>query len=326
MPVYLYYGEDDFSLGKAVADLRQATLDPDWASFNYDKITPDRPDAVIQALNQALTPPFGPGKRLVWLADTTLANGCPPEVLTELERTLSVIPPTTVLLLTSRHKFDARLKSTKAILKNAQSQEFEVIPPWKSDLISQKVRQMASSKKLKLSPEAIELMAQSVGNDMRLLDNELEKLLIYAGHTQQQLGPETVATLVTSNTQNSLQLATAIRSANSGQALALVSELINHNEPALKITATLIGQFRTWFLVKLLAEAGEKDDQIAQAAEIGNPKRLYFLRQEIKGLKLQQLQQTLPKLLELEISLKSGADEIATLQAKAIELCQIFVK
>jgi DNA polymerase III subunit delta len=88
----------------------------------------------------------------------------------------------------------------------------------------------------------------------------------------------------------------------------------------------LIGQFRQRLWIKLMLDAGERDDvAIAQAAEIGNPKQLYFLRQELAGISTQQLQQSMPLLLDLEFSLKrQGAEEVAALQTKVIELCQIF--
>jgi DNA polymerase-3 subunit delta len=135
---------------------------------------------------------------------------------------------------------------------------------------------------------------------------------------------DTVAQLVRANTQNSLQLAAAIKAGNTVRALGLVTELINHNEPALKIVATLIGQFRTWLWVKLMMETRQDERAIAQAAEIGNPKRVYFLQQEVKTLSVQQLVLTLPLLLELEVSLKQGAEALSALQNKVIELCQVF--
>jgi DNA polymerase III subunit delta len=71
MPIYIYWGEDDFAIAQAAHHLRDRTLNPDWASFNYDKISADQPQAILQALNQAMTPPFGMGQRLVWLVNTT---------------------------------------------------------------------------------------------------------------------------------------------------------------------------------------------------------------------------------------------------------------
>ncbi|MBD1861168.1 MULTISPECIES: DNA polymerase III subunit delta [Trichocoleus] len=325
MPIYLYWGEDDFAIAKAVTTLRDRTLDPDWTSFNFDKISAEQSNAVLQALTQAMTPPFGMGKRLVWLENTTLGQQCPETVLAELERTLPAIPDASVLLLTARNKPDGRLKSTKLLQKYAEIKEFSPIPPWKTDQLLQQVRQVAQTVGVALTQPSMELLAESVGNNSRQLYSELEKLRLYAGDRSQPLEAEVVARLVVVNTQNSLQLAAAIRQGQVGEALELVAGLLSHNEPALRVVATLIGQFRTWLWVKLMQEAGERDERaIAQAAEVSNPKRIYFLQQEVRGLSSQQLQQTLPLLLELELSLKQGAEELATLQTKVVELCQIY--
>ncbi|HEY9747802.1 MAG TPA: DNA polymerase III subunit delta [Allocoleopsis sp.] len=325
MPIYLYWGEDDFAIAKAVTSLRDRTLDPDWSSFNFDKISTEQPNAILQALTQALTPPFGMGQRLVWLENTNIGQQCSEAILTELERTLPAIPETSVLLLTARNKPDGRLKSTKLLQKYAEIKEFSPIPPWKTDQLIQQVRQAAQSVGVALAPPSIELLAESVGNNSRQLYSELEKLRLYAGDRSQPLAAEVVASLVVANTQNSLQLAAAIRQGQVAEALELVAALLSLNEPALRVVATLIGQFRTWLWVKLMQEAGERDERaIAQAAEVSNPKRIYFLLQEVRGLSSQQLQQTLPLLLELEMSLKQGAEELSTLQTKVIELCQIY--
>jgi len=327
MPIYLYWGEDDFTLNRAVTALRDRTLDPDWASFNYDKISPEQPDAITQALNQAMTPPFGSGNRLVWLVETTLCQRCSEETLVELERTLPALPDNVVLLLTSSTKPDGRLKSTKLLQKLGEIREFAAISPWKTDQLTQRARQAAQEVGVKLTPGAIQLLAEAIGNDTRQLYTELEKLRLYGGSSKQPLTEETVAMLVTTSTQSSLQLATAIRQGETAKALSLVADLLNRNEPALRIVMTLVGQFRTRLWVKLMVESGERDERaIAQAAEVNNPKQIYFLQKEISAIPLARFQQALPLLLELEAGLKRGAEETAILQTKTIELCQLFQK
>src|ERR687886_2661571 len=324
MPIYLYWGEDDFTLTQAVNQLRKSVLDPNWANFNYDKIPPDQPDAVIQGLNQALTPPFGMGKRLVWLVETTVCQQCSENLLAELERTLPLIPEESILLLTTRNRPDGRLKSTKLLQKYSVIQEFSLIPPWKTEELVQRVHACSKDVGVKLTDAAAQLLAQSVGNDTRQLLNELEKLQLYIGDSAKPLNEKTVAALVTANTQNSLQLAAAILQGDGAKALGLVADLINKNEPALRIVATLIGQFRTWLWVKLMVSAGERDQKaIATAAGVGNPKRIYFITREVQSLSPNQLTSTLRVLLELEFELKRGGEPLATLQTKVIELCQI---
>ena len=306
-------------------ELRDRIIDPLWTSFNYHTFSSDGADAIIQGLNQAMTPPFGAGGRLVWLAKSTLCQQCPENVLAELQRTLSVIPEYSCLLVTSRNKPDERLKSTKLLKKFATKfQDFSLIPPWKTDLLVKAVQQAAQTIGVKLTPMSADFLVECVGNDTRLLYNELEKLRLYAEGKSQPQDVDVVARLVRNTTRNSLQLATAIRTGDTAQALVLVTELLGASEPALKIVATLVGQFRTWLWVKIMIESGEKDQQaIAKAANISNPKRIYFLQQEVKSLSVQQLTSTLPLLLELEVSLKQGKNEASVLKTKVVQLCQV---
>lgn len=325
MPIYLFWGEDDFALGQAATTLRQQTLDPDWADFNYTKIPSEQPDAIAQGLNLAMTPPFGSGSRLVWLAETTICQRCSEELLIELERTLPVLPDTTVLLLTASNKPDGRLKSTKLVQKYGEIREFSHIPPWKTDLLAQQVRQTAQAVGVKLTSDAVQLLVESVGNQSRQLYTELEKLRLYTGANSRPLDAAQIADLVTTSTQNSLQLAAAIRQGETAKALSLVMDLLNRNEPPLRIVVTLIGYFRTRLWIKLMLEAGERDErEIARLAEVNNPKQIYFLKQEVKAIPLTAFQQTLPILLDLEFSLKQGAEPLQVLQTKAIELCQLY--
>ena len=117
---------------------------------------------------------------------------------------------------------------------------------------------MAQELGLKLTKDAIQLLAESVGNNTRQLYLELDKLQLLAGGAGEQIDRVMVASLVVSNTQNSLQLAAAIRQGDVGTALQTIEELINHNEPALKIVATLVGQFRMWLWVKNAARSRRK--------------------------------------------------------------------
>jgi DNA polymerase III subunit delta len=332
MPIYYFWGADEFRLKKAVRDLCDRNLDPAWTSFNYDKIPSEQADnGIMSALNQAMSTPFGLGKRVVWLEETPLAQRCSDPVLKELERTLSDIPDTTLLLFTSTNKPDGRLKSTKLIQKHADVREFSPIPGWKTEDIVNQVYQVAQELGIRLQPKAAELLGEAVGGDTRRLYNELEKLSIYWHHEHADaptapLSPEAVAALVSTSTQNSLQLAEALLNADIPRSLSLVTDLLNQNEPALRMVATLVGQFRTWLWVKLLSDAGERDTKvIADAAEVGNPKRVFFLQKAVRGVSLNQLKAGMEILLSLEFSLKQGAPEQVTLHTKLIELAHCFM-
>lgn len=324
MPIYFFWGEDEYRLTQAIAALRQEVVDPLWADFNEDIIPGDREEAMTEALYQGLTPPFGAGNRLIWVQDTTIGQRCSEALLSELERTLPKLPDTSHLLLTSAKKPDGRLKSTKLLKKYATIKEFSLIPPWQTEQLFKQVETMAAEKGVQLTKRAVECLADAVGNNTRLLSQELEKLSLYAADQNGKLDESAIAQLATTNTHNSLQLATAIRNGETNQALSLLTDLLNRNEPPLKIVAVLVGQFRTWLWVKLMIEKGEKDNNaIAKAAEINNPKRVYFLRKEVQNLSLQELLDIFPLLLNLETALKRGEDPTITLQTQLIQMCQV---
>jgi DNA polymerase III subunit delta len=326
MPAYFYWGEDDYAIARSVKNLQSKVLDSNWIAFNYQKIPGDRLEGAIEALEQAMTPPFGAGGRLVWLVDTGICQQCSEDLLKELQRTLPNIPADSYLLLTSTKKPDSRLKSSKFIQSHAEVQEFSPIPPWKIEEIAVRTREIAKEIGVKLTPDAVEILAEAVGSNSRLLWMELEKLHLFKGDPQKTIDKNDVLCLVHAATQNSLQLTSAILRRETGKALELVGELLNRNENPLSITATLTGQFRTWAIVKLKIEEGERDEKaIASAAEIANPKRIYFIRKEIQSLSSKQLLATLPILRELEYSLKRGAEPRSTLQTKIVELCCLLV-
>ncbi len=240
MPIHLYWGEDDFAIAQSITKLQAELLDPDWLQFNYHQFSGELTENTISALNESMTPVFGMGQKLVLLANTTIMQQCSKDLLIELERTLPVIPENCYLLLTTTKKPDGRLKSTKLVQKYAEVTEFSLIPYWDTKKLSQKVKQLATEIDVKLTASAIELLVESVGNNTRLLWNELEKLSVHYHSSNSIIDRDLVATLVTCNTQNSLQLAAAIRDGKTDLALNLINDLLNHNEPPLRIVASLV--------------------------------------------------------------------------------------
>ncbi|MEL7224379.1 MAG: DNA polymerase III subunit delta, partial [Cyanobacteria bacterium J06576_12] len=240
-----------------------------------------------------------------------------------------LVPEKTVLLFTSANKPDGRLKSTKLLKKYAEVREFAQIAPWQTDQIVGQVKRVAQEMNLRLKPQSAELLAEAVGADTRRLYNEVEKLSLYwssQGRAKTEpLPPEVITRLVAVSTQTSFQLAEALIAGKTDQALGLATDLLANNEPALKVVATLVGQFRSWLWVSLMASQGERDVKaIAKAAEINNPKRVYILQKQVRGCSPKQLRKAMSLLLALEFALKRGAPAEITLQTKMIEISSCF--
>jgi DNA polymerase-3 subunit delta len=326
MPIHLLWGDDEAARNRAVEALISERTDPAWQSINLSRLDGGDPAQAAQALSEARTPPFGGGDRVVVVQRSPFCNQCPAELAEQLEAALELIPEACHLLLVSAGKPDARLRTTKALQKlvkagGAFERSFQLPAVWDGagqvDLMARTAREMG----LQLEPAAAEALAEAIGSDSARLASELEKLSLYMGalHGETKPGsgdpgqrPITAAAvhaLIGSQATTSLQVGDALLAGRPAEAIALVDALLLANEPALRIVAALTSQIRGWLWVSLLDRQGEQDvAAIAKAAGIGNPKRIYVMRKQIRGRKPSQFLALLAQLLNVEAALKRGSD------------------
>jgi DNA polymerase-3 subunit delta len=309
MPIHLYWGDDEAARNRAL-DLRLRELvDPDWAAINLSRLDGSDAAQALQALEEARTAPFGAGARVVVLARSPFCHACPPELAAQLEAALDLIPADCHLFLISDGKPDARLRSTKQLRAVAEEQGFALPAIWDGAGQLERVQQTARERGLTLAPAAAEALAEAIGSDSLRLASELEKLALHAGPAGGPITAEAVAALISGQTTSSLAVGEALLAQRPAEAIALVEALLAANEPALRLVASLGSQIRGWLWVCLLEKTGEQDVAvIAKAAGIGNPKRIYVMRKQIRGRTPAQLLALLRRLLEVEAALKRGTD------------------
>ncbi|MBM5823487.1 MAG: DNA polymerase III subunit delta [Cyanobacteria bacterium K_Offshore_surface_m2_011] len=313
MPIHLYWGDDEAARQRALAERTEALVDPAWASINLSRL--DGADAVqaARALEEARTPPFGAGSRVVVLQRSPFCQACPAELAAQLEASVALVPDDCHLFLVSDGKPDARLRTTKRLRTLAEEQSFTLPPIWDGAGQIERVESAARARGLTLAPAAAEALAEAIGSDGMRLASELEKLALHAGGGGSGSGgpitAEAVAALIGGQVTSSLAVGDALLAQRPAEAIALVEALLEVGEPALRIVAALASQIRGWLWVCLLERSGEQDVAvIAKAAGIGNPKRIYVMRKQIRGRTPDQLLALLRRLLDVEAALKRGAD------------------
>jgi len=320
MPIHLLWGDDEAARSRAVETLVAERTDPSWQSINLARLDGNDAAQASQALEEARTPPFGGGDRVVVLQRSPFCNQCPSDLAEQLEAALPLIPANCHLVLVSSNKPDARLRTTKALQKlvkagEANEQSFQLPAVWDGAGQIELVQRTARELGLQLEPAAAEALSDAIGSDSARLASELEKLALYVGAQPGTKTPQppitaaAVEALVGSHATNALQLGDALLAGQPAEAVALVDALLVANEPALRIVATLCGQIRGWLWVSLLDQQGESDvNAIAKAAGIGNPKRIYVMRKQIRGRKPARFLALLRQLLEVEAALKRGSE------------------
>ncbi|MFM7268282.1 MAG: DNA polymerase III subunit delta [Cyanobium sp.] len=317
MPIHLYWGDDETARGRAVDQLVEQLVDPAWAAINLSRLDGNDTAQALQALEEARTPPFGAGARVVVLQRSPFCSQGPAELAERLEASLPLIPEACHLLLVSAGKPDARLRTTKALKKLAAEKSFALPAIWDGEGQLELVQRTTADLGLKLEPAAVEALAEAIGSDSARLSSELEKLGLFAAgsggpRSGAQPAPITLAAveaLVGGRSTSSLAVGDALLAGRPAEAIALADALLAANEPALRIVAALSSQVRGWLWVALLERQGEQDVAvIAKAAGIGNPKRIYVMRKQLRGRSPDRLLTLLGQVLEVEVALKRGAD------------------
>jgi DNA polymerase-3 subunit delta len=321
MPIHLLWGDDEAARTRAVETLIAELVDPAWGAINLSRLDGNDAEQAARALEEARTPPFGAGARVVAVQRSPFCNQCPAELADQLETALELIPESCHLLLINPAKPDGRLRTTKALQQlvkagRASERSFPLPAVWDSagqvELVARTARELG----LRLEPAAAEALAAAIGSDSARLASELEKLSLFApaaGGAAAEPAPaislEAVHALVGGHSTTALAVGDALLAGRPAEAIALVDDLLAAGEPALRIVATLSGQIRGWLWVALLDRQGEQDvAAIARAAGIGNPKRIYVLRKQIRGRHPERFLRLLGQLLEVEADLKRGAE------------------
>ena len=313
MPIHLIWGDDEAARSRAVEALVKNQVDPSWQSINLSRLDGNDANQAAQALEEARTAPFGGGDRVIVLQRSPFCNQCPADLAEQLEASLNLVAEQCHLVLVNAAKPDGRLKTTKALQKlvksgEAQERSFQLPAIWDGSGQVELVQRTAQELGLKLQPDAAQALSDAIGSDSARLASELEKLSLYAG-AGQAITSQAVDALIGSQATNALQVGDALLAGQPAAAVALVDVLLAANEPALRIVATLCGQIRGWLWVSLLDQQGENDvNAIAKAAGIGNPKRIYVMRKQIRGRKPERFLALLSQLLQVEANLKRGAD------------------
>lgn len=210
------------------------------------------------------------------------------------------MPETTVLVVLTDEPLKDDHPLVVAARRNGKAQLFT--PPHGAQLESWLTRR-ASAQGVKLAPEAARVLAAEVGDNLRLLAGEIDKLSTYAGKGG-QIRVEDVRMLTPASRQTRIfDLTDALARRERSRALTLLHELLAAGESPLGIVALTAYQTRTLLQVKSLAERGMRTPQIAQTAGMAPfvvEKSLGLARQ----LSFAQLEAAHRTLLDVDTALK----------------------
>lgn len=170
-PAYLLAGPDGYRSERTARWLREKVVDPAMGGLNSESVWGDEttPGKIAEAASAF--PMFG-GRRFLWVrhAEALPAGSAVEPLLRYLENPSE----STILVLTSQ-KLDKRLKLTTAFQEHGRVVAFARLTG--RDLQEQIARQ-AKGHGLELSPDAVSVIMDLVGEDLAEIDQELAKLVL----------------------------------------------------------------------------------------------------------------------------------------------------
>ena len=182
MAVYFFYGEEEFNITNEVEKLKK-TLDKNFLEMSFKTYdNPKFPD-LISILR---TQPMMFGKMLIIIKcldyfSKTFEDKEIKQITEALDANTDSVDIVFLAELPRDEgkKLDSRKKFFK-LLKKYNAQEFPTIPTYKTAELEGWVQKQAKSKKIKLEQTALTTLIAQVGNNLRQLDSELEKLALLA--------------------------------------------------------------------------------------------------------------------------------------------------
>ncbi|MBN1177988.1 MAG: DNA polymerase III subunit delta [Anaerolineae bacterium] len=301
---YVLHGSDEFTRAEMVAAFRERLGPPDVIDLNTAFLDGRR--VTWGELRHACESiPFLAERRLVVVTGLlTRLHKTEGEFLKSVLALLPGLPETTRLVFVE----EGSLPANHPVLKLSQQHErgyarlFEpptdkALPGW----VTNRVQKEGGS----IDPRAAFHLAQIVGNDLRLLNQEIVKLVTYVGPGA-EIMVEDVTTLVPYAQEAIIfDLVDAMGQRNGRTAATLLQRLLDAGEHEMGILGMVVRQFRLLVQVKELRQAGENAASIAQALHL-HPFPAGKLYQQATNFTAHQLEHIYRHLLALDVQIKRG--------------------
>lgn len=182
MAIYFFYGEEDFNIEKEIGKLKE-TLDKNFLEMSFKIYDNPKFTDLISILR---TQPMMFGKMLIIIKCIDyFSKTFEDKEIKEITRALENNNDNLDIVFTAQlprdegKKLDSRKKFFK-LLSKFNAKEFATIPSYKTSELEAWVKKQAQSKKLKMTQDALSAIISQIGNNLRQIDKELDKLQLAA--------------------------------------------------------------------------------------------------------------------------------------------------
>jgi DNA polymerase-3 subunit delta len=311
---YVFHGPDELSRTEALAKLREQMGDPSLADLNTSVL--DGESLTLADLQQVCNSlPFMSDRRLVIVHNylTRLGSGLKRDggALDALVDYLPTMPDCARLIFVEADTLPKSHPVLKLAGKHKKGHIHTFDGPGRGEVAGWVMRR-AEAKGASIERPAAEALAMAVGDDLRLLDSELEKLALYTGGERPVTAEDVDLLVPYAGTANVFAMVDAIGRRDGRTALNMLHKLLDENAAPLYLLSMIVRQFRILIQVKELSAQGLAASTIAKRAKL-HPFVAEKAQRQAMNFSIGQLERIYAKLLETDLVIKTGrmADVLA---------------
>lgn len=292
--VYLLTGEETYLTSQFFHRLADAIAGDD--TMNVNRFQGKKPD-IKEIISLADTMPFFAERRLILIED----SGFFKTDSTELAEYLPNMPETTHIIF-REEQVDKRNKLYKVVSKQGY---FSEMKRQTQQELERWVFQMLKKEGIQITASAMQHFFETVGTDMNVIKNELDKLISYLGD-RKVLNAADIDTMCSRQIEGHIfDMIDAMADRKSKKALKLYYDLLELKEPALRILALITRQYMQLYQVKEMQKSGLSGQELAKAAGL-NPYVVKKIAARASRFSWDQLQTYVEKCADLDERIKTG--------------------
>ena len=306
MTIYFLYGEEDFNIEQEIGKLRKG-LDKNFLEMSFK--TYDNPK-FADLISILRTQPMMFGKMLIVINcldyfSKAFEDKEMKEITAALENNNENLDIVFVAQLPRDEgkKLDSRKKLFKTLAKY-NAKECATIPTYKTAELEGWLIKQAKSKKIKLESNAITAMISQIGNNLRQLDTELEKLKLMA-YPNELVTADMVREICISN-EDLFAFSDYLMEGKKDLALKEYRRLLE-KKYCLEIVSTLQTMVRRWITLK--AKSTECTPMELSRLTGQHEYVVKLTLQKLKKTNLKDLVKLKQNITEAEYRIKSGQSQ-----------------
>ena len=298
LPLYVLHGDEPFLKRQVLLALRQRALGDESDDSAVSVHAGDK--AVFAAVYDELqTAPFFHPRRLVMVEN---ADPFVTRFRTTLEKKVGDLPETGVLVL------DVKTWAANTKLYKLVGDESAIAckTPATNRLISWCTTWCRSRHGKELAGPAASLLVDLVGQEMGVLDQELEKLAVFVGQRQQIESADVDRLVGQSREEKTWIIFDAIAAGRAGEALSILERLFDQGEEPLRILGAFSMQLRRLAQAAYLSGQGKTLRTALEQAGVP-PFALQSAEQQLRHLGRPRAERLYDWLLEVNVGMKGGS-------------------